>query len=83
MSNDIHQQIASSSMCTQAKVPFHFPVGTLMHLATPLYLWSHITLDNTIVLVVMDRFSHAIKLVPRSPFSSQGTTLNQMAKKSI
>lgn len=70
VSKDVNHYVSSSSTCAQAKVPCHFPSGKLILLPTLQRTWSHIAIDfitesegYNMVLVVVGKFSHGIKLV--------------------
>lgn len=75
MAKDVNDHVLSCSVCAQAKVPCNFPVGKLdKPLENPQRPWSHIAIDfltdllesegKTMIMVVMDQFSRAIKLLP-------------------
>lgn len=74
MHNDINKFSGSCSTSAQSKVPCHFPAGKLMPLSTPQCQWSYIVMavitglllseGNTVILVVTDRFSCSIRLIP-------------------
>lgn len=71
-------------MCAQNKEPRTHPHGLLHSLPIPTCPWSHISLDfvtglprsqgNTIILVVVDRFSKACHLIPLPKIPTAGQT---------
>lgn len=74
MLTDINQFISLCSTCAQTKVLQALPVGNLMPLPTPQYSWSHIATDfiaglpksqnNTVIMVIVNRFSKASRPIP-------------------
>ena len=74
MTQDVSRFVKSCSVCAMAKVPRHLPEGKLVPLPVPTRPWSHLGVDfitdlpssdsHTCVLVVVDRFSKACKLIP-------------------
>ncbi len=74
MARDVFQLVRSCSVCATSKTPRHLPHGKLVPLPIPRRPWSHIGVDfitdlprsdsYTCVLVVVDRFSKACKLIP-------------------
>ncbi len=74
MAHDVSQYIRRCSVCAMSKSPRHLPSGKLVPLPVPRRPWSHIGVDfitdlpnsdnNTCILVVVDRFSKACKLIP-------------------
>uniref|UniRef100_A0A3B1KK37 Gypsy retrotransposon integrase-like protein 1 n=1 Tax=Astyanax mexicanus TaxID=7994 RepID=A0A3B1KK37_ASTMX len=74
MEPEIHAFIQSCSLCARIKSPRSLPAGKLEPLPIPLRPWSHLSIDFltdlppsqtfTTILVVIDRFSKACKLVP-------------------
>lgn len=75
-SMDSNAFITSCLTCAWAKVSRNFPAGKLMPLSTPHRPWSHIALDcitnllelggYTVILVILDWFSHLMKLTSLS-----------------
>lgn len=63
----------------------HLPVGELLPHASPQHPWSHITMDvitdmpkssgNTTILVISDRFSSGIRLIPLLPSAFEAAEL--------
>ncbi len=76
MAQDVSQYIRRCSVCAMSKSPRHLPSGKLVPLPDPRRPWSHIGVyfitdlpnsdNNTCILVVVDRFSKACKLIPTS-----------------
>ncbi len=74
MAHDVSQYIRRCSVCAMSKSPRHLPSGKLVPLPVPRRPWSHIGVyfitdlpnsdNNTCILVVVDRFSKACKLIP-------------------
>uniref|UniRef100_A0A9J8A0T7 Gypsy retrotransposon integrase-like protein 1 n=1 Tax=Cyprinus carpio carpio TaxID=630221 RepID=A0A9J8A0T7_CYPCA len=74
MQEDIKEFIQGCALCAMTKVPRHLPTGKLLPLPIPHCPWSHIGLDfitnlpasdgNTCILVAIDRFSKACRLIP-------------------
>lgn len=74
MVKEINDYVSSCSTCAQAKVPCNFPTRKLMPLPIPQRPWSHLVLDlitdlpdsegKTTILVVLDRFSRSLRLIP-------------------
>ncbi len=74
MSRDTIRYVCSCSVCAMSSTPHHLPVGKLVPLPFPRWPWSHMGLDfvtdlpesegKTCVLVAVDRFSKACKLIP-------------------
>lgn len=74
MAKDINEFVALCSTCAQAKVPRYHPAGKLQLLTNPQRPWSHIAMDfltdildsegNTVIMVVIDRFTRTIHLIP-------------------
>uniref|UniRef100_A0A8C1GVU0 Gypsy retrotransposon integrase-like protein 1 n=1 Tax=Cyprinus carpio TaxID=7962 RepID=A0A8C1GVU0_CYPCA len=74
MLNDIRTFIQGCTLCAISKVPHQLPSGKLVPLPIPHRPWSHIGIDfvtdlpvsdgNTCILVAIDRFSKACKLIP-------------------
>ncbi|KAG1929978.1 retrotransposable element [Pimephales promelas] len=74
MAQDVSRFVKGCSVCAMAKVPRHLPEGKLVPLPIPTRPWSHLGVDfvtdlpvsnnHTCILVVVDRFSKACKLIP-------------------
>ncbi|KAG1929330.1 retrotransposable element [Pimephales promelas] len=74
MAQDVSRYVRGCSVCAMAKVPRHLPEGKLTPLPIPTRPWSHLGVDfvtdlprsnnHTCILVVVDRFSKACKLIP-------------------
>lgn len=74
MCYDIRKFISSCSSCAQAKVPWTLPIGKLLPFRTLQHPWSHIAIDfvtdlppvqyNTVIMVIVDRFSKSLWLLP-------------------
>ncbi len=74
MSRDTIRYVCSCSVCAMSSTPRHLPVGKLVPLPIPRRPWSHTRIDfvtdltesegKTCVLVAVDRFSKACKLIP-------------------
>ncbi len=74
MAEDVILYVRSCSVCAMSKTPRHIPAGKLVPLPVPQRLWSQIGVDfitdlpnsegHTCVLVVVDRFSKACRLIP-------------------
>ncbi|KAG1953648.1 hypothetical protein F2P79_009189 [Pimephales promelas] len=74
MTQDVSRYVKSCSVCAMAKVPRRLPEGKLVPLPVPTHPWSHLGVDfitdlpasdsHTCILVVVDRFSKACKLIP-------------------
>lgn len=75
--------MSSYSTCTQAKVPQTLPAGKFKQLPIPVWQWSHLALDfitdlpesqgNTTILVIIDRFSKSLHLIPLAILSAFAT----------
>ncbi|KAK3545018.1 hypothetical protein QTP86_033218 [Hemibagrus guttatus] len=71
---DVERFVRSCSTCAQSRVSHQLPEGLLEPLPTPQRPWSHLSVDFltdlpnsggfTMVMVVVDRFSKACKLIP-------------------
>ncbi len=80
MAKDVWQFVDACSMSTQNKTSNAPPVGLLHHLPIPSHPWSHLALDfviglpeskgNTVILMVVDRFSKAAHFIPFPKLSS-------------
>ncbi|KAL0162334.1 hypothetical protein M9458_041730, partial [Cirrhinus mrigala] len=74
MARDVHRYIRGCSICAINNTPRRLPEGKLVPLSIPQRPWSHIGIDFatdlpasdgfTTILVVVDRFSKACKLIP-------------------
>ncbi len=74
MSRDVIRYVRSCSVCAMSSTPRHLLVGKLVPLPIPRRPWSHLGIDfvmdipvsegNTCILVAVDRFSKACKLIP-------------------
>ncbi|KAI4899012.1 hypothetical protein NFI96_015044, partial [Prochilodus magdalenae] len=74
LSSDVTNHVKACVTCAQAKTPRQFPAGLLQPLPIPHRPWSHLALDFitdlppsqgfTTILVIIDRFSKACRLVP-------------------
>ncbi len=74
MSRDTIRYVRSCSVCAMSSTPRHLPVGKLVPLPIPQRPWSHMGIDfvtdlpesegKTCILVAVDRFSKACKLLP-------------------
>ncbi len=71
---DIKVYVEACPVCSQGKSTHQQPQGLLHPLTVPRRPWSHLSLDfvtglppsqgNTVILVVVDRFSKAARLIP-------------------
>ncbi len=74
MSRDVNRYVCSCSVCVMSSTPRHLPVGKLVPLPIPRQPWSHMEIDfvtdlpdsdgNTCILVALDHFLKACKLIP-------------------
>ncbi len=74
MSRNTIRYVRSCSVCAMSSTPRHLPVGKLVPLPIPRRPWSHMGIDfvtdlpksegKTCVLIAVDRFSKACKLIP-------------------
>ncbi len=74
MSRDVNRYGRSCSVCAMSSTPCHLPVGKLVPLPIPRRPWSHMGIDfvtdfpesegHTCILLAVDRFSKACKLIP-------------------
>ena len=74
MAKDVASFVGACSVCTRSKNPHQRPQGLLHPLAIPHRPWSHISMDfvtglpesegNTVILMIIDRFSKACRFVP-------------------
>ncbi len=84
MGTDVRRMVAACSTCARNKEPRDLPQGKLHPLPIPRRPWSHISMDfvsglpnsqgNTVILVVVDRFSKACHLIPASKIPTAGQT---------
>ncbi len=84
MGTDVRRMVAACSTCAWNKEPRDLPQGKLHPLPIPRQPWSHISMDfvsglpnsqgNTVILVVVDRFSKACHLIPASKIPTAGQT---------
>ncbi len=75
MSRDVIRYVRSCSVCAMSSTPRHLLVGKLVPLPIPRRSWSHLGIyfvtdlpvleGKTCILVTVDRFSKACKLIPR------------------
>ncbi len=83
MANDIRRYVRGCQECATAKTPRHLPSGKLLPLPIPRHPWSHLGVDfvtdlpasdgNTCILVTVDRFSKACRLVPLKGLTAMET----------
>ncbi len=74
MAQDVSQYVRGCSVCAISKTPHHLPAGKLVPLPIPRRPWSHVRVDfvtdlpksegYACILVAVDRFSKACKLIP-------------------
>ncbi|KAK3553547.1 hypothetical protein QTP70_004572 [Hemibagrus guttatus] len=74
MVKDVATYVKSCSVCAQSKTPKELPSGLLQPLPIPQRPWSHLSIDFvtdllpsngfTTILVIIDRFSKACRLIP-------------------
>ncbi len=74
MAWDVSQYVRGCSVCAISKTTHHLPAGKLVPLPIPRRPWSHVRVDfvtdlpksegYTCILVAVDRFSKACKLIP-------------------
>ncbi len=74
MTKDVVTYVKSCQTCAQSKTPKELPSGLLQPLPIPQRPWSHLSIDFitdlplsndfTTVLVIIDRFSKACRLIP-------------------
>ncbi|KAK3535399.1 hypothetical protein QTP70_012828 [Hemibagrus guttatus] len=74
MVKDVANYVKSCSVCAQSKTPKELPSGLLQPLPIPQRPWSHLSIDFvmdlppsngfTTILVIIDRFSKACRLIP-------------------
>ncbi len=84
MQRDVRGFVAACAVCAQKKEPRTHPHGLLHSLPIPTRPWSYISLDfvtglpksqgNTVILVVVDRFSKACHLIPLPKIPTAGQT---------
>ncbi len=85
---DVREFVLACHTCAQCKPVDHPPDGLLHPLPVPSCPWSHITLDfvsglppskgNTVVLMVVDRFSKAVHFIPLPKLPSARETTQLM-----
>jgi len=81
MKNDVTEYVKTCVNCQQIKSPSHMPYGLLQPLPPPTAVWEAISLDfiiglpsfqnNTVILVVVDRFLRRLTFVCFPPPSLQ------------
>ncbi|KAK3507987.1 hypothetical protein QTP70_009351 [Hemibagrus guttatus] len=74
MAADVKRYVQGCRECAMSKSPRHLPAGKLLPLPVPTRPWSHLGVDFivdlpdsegcTCVLVIVDRFSKACRLIP-------------------
>ncbi len=74
MARDVRRFVQGCEECAISKSPHHLPAGKLLPLPVPNRPWSHLGVDfitdlpvsigNTCILVVVDRFSESCRLIP-------------------
>ena len=74
MAEDVKSFVGACAICVRSKNPHQRPQGLLHPLPIPHRPWSHISMDfvtglpvsegNTVILVIVDRFSKACRFVP-------------------
>ncbi|KAK3549321.1 hypothetical protein QTP70_034549 [Hemibagrus guttatus] len=77
MAVDVKRYVQGCRECAMSKSPRHLPAGKLLPLPVPNRPWSHLGIDFivdlpgcegcTCVLVIVDRFSKACRLMPGQP----------------
>ncbi len=85
---DVRHFVLACPTCAQCRPVNHPPDGLLHPLPVPSLPWSHITLDfvsglppskgNTVILMVVDRFSKAVHFIPLPKFPSARETAQLM-----
>ncbi|XP_057186466.1 uncharacterized protein LOC130552262 [Triplophysa rosa] len=88
MAADVKQFVLACTICAQNKSLNHPPAGLLRPLPIPSRPWSHIALDfvtglpvsmgNTVILSVVDRFSKAVHFIPLPKLPSARETAQLM-----
>ncbi|KAL0203678.1 hypothetical protein M9458_001696 [Cirrhinus mrigala] len=74
MAQDIRRYVRGCQECAMSKTPQHLPSGKLLPLPIPWHPWPHLGVDfvtdlppsdgYTCILVIVDRFSKACRLIP-------------------
>jgi hypothetical protein len=87
---DVTAFIAACTVCAQNKTPWQAPSGLLQPLPVPHHPWSHISLNfvtglppsdgNTVILMVVDRFSKAAHFIPLPKLPSAKETAQFMVQ---
>ncbi len=84
---DVRSFVEACPVCCQGKSRRQLPLGLLHPLPIPLRPWSHISLDfitglppsqgNSVILVIVDRFSKAARFIPlpKLPSAKETATL--------
>ncbi|KAL0149750.1 hypothetical protein M9458_054940, partial [Cirrhinus mrigala] len=88
MHQDTIRYVQSCSVCAKSNSPRQLPTGKLVPLPIPERPWSHLGIDfitdlpesegHTCVLVIVDRFSKACKLVPLRGLPTAMETAEQL-----
>ncbi|KAK1785314.1 hypothetical protein P4O66_018710, partial [Electrophorus voltai] len=88
MHKDIVRYVASCSNCAHNKIPRTPPAGKLLPLPTPIRPWSHLAIDfitdfpvsesNTVILVIVDRFSKMVRFLPLKGLPTAWETADQL-----
>ncbi len=88
LSRDVSQYVCGCSVCAISKIPHHLPAGKLFPLPIPRRPWSHVgvnfmtDLPNSegfsCILVAVDRFSKACKLIPLQGLSTALETVEAL-----
>lgn len=88
MKEDTSSFVLACRVCTRSKNPRQRPQGLLHPLPIPKRPWSHLSADfitglpesegNTVILVVVDRFSKACRFIPLSKLPSAFETAKLM-----
>ncbi|KAL0146621.1 hypothetical protein M9458_057961 [Cirrhinus mrigala] len=88
MHQDTIRYVQSCSVCAKSNSPRQLPTGKLVPLPIPERPWSHLGIDfitdlpesegHTCVLVIVDRFSKACKLVPLRRLPTAMETAEQL-----
>ena len=88
MEKETRAFVMACSVCTRSKNPRQRPQGLLQPLPIPKHHWSHLSADfitglpesegNTVILVVVNRFSKACGFIPLSKLPSALETAKLM-----
>lgn len=88
MEKDVKSFVMACPVCTRSKNPRQAPQGLLHPLCIPRRPWSHVSTDfitglpqsegNTVILVVVDRFSKACRFIPLQKLPSALETAKLM-----